>query len=99
MPASLTMPKSLIRTCLLSWGMCAALSAQAAQAPSVDPEEKARAVLGARALSLLHAAMVHEDSDVRVMAAEQWGPIGNPAAKPVLARALKDPIPAVRIAA
>lgn len=99
MPSSLTLPKSLIRVFLLSWVMCAAPSARAAQAGSETEAEKARAVLGARALGLLHSAMVHEDSDVRVMAAEQWGPIGNPAAKPVLARALKDPIPAVRIAA
>lgn len=93
------MTKSLIGVFLLCWVMCAPLCARAAPAASDVDAEKAAAALGARALGLLHTAMVHEDSDVRVMAAEQWGPIGNPAAKPVLQRALKDPIPAVRIAA
>ncbi|MBI3297521.1 MAG: HEAT repeat domain-containing protein [Elusimicrobia bacterium] len=61
--------------------------------------EQARAALGAKALGLLHRAMVHEDSEARVMAAEQWGPVGNPAARSLLRRALKDASPYVRIAA
>lgn len=94
----LTTAKSIPLAFLLSWGVCAPPSALAAK-PRPDEAERERAALGARALGLLHTAMVHEDSDVRLMAAEQWGPIGNPAAKPVLARALKDPVPGVRIAA
>ncbi|MBI5594514.1 MAG: HEAT repeat domain-containing protein [Elusimicrobia bacterium] len=79
--------------------MWAVPCACAASGPSAKAAEEARSALGAKALGLLHKAMVHEDSEVRVMAAEQWGPIGNPAAKSVLQRALKDPSAYVRIAA
>jgi len=55
--------------------------------------------LGAKALGLLYSAMLDENSEVRQSAAEQWGPIGNPAAKSVLRKALKDSSRYVRIAA
>ncbi len=57
------------------------------------------AELGSKALKILYSAMTHEDSEVRVMAAKQWGPLGNPAAKRVLWRALQDKNDYVRIAA
>lgn len=68
-------------------------------APLRAQTDPAREELGARALSILHRAMVSDESEVRALAAEQWGPIGNPAAVPVLKRALKDGNAYVRIAA
>lgn len=61
--------------------------------------QDARKALGARALDVLRSALSHDDADVRALAAEQWGRIGNPAAVPLLEKALKDRNPYVRIAA
>ncbi|MFH1724145.1 MAG: HEAT repeat domain-containing protein [Elusimicrobiota bacterium] len=58
-----------------------------------------KAALGAKALEILYSAMLNDDSDIRVLAAEQWGPIGNRASARVLKRALKDRNANVRIAA
>ncbi|MBI5244778.1 MAG: HEAT repeat domain-containing protein [Elusimicrobia bacterium] len=74
------------------WG--ALLSPAAGQAPK-DP----RLQIGAKSLGVLSAAMRHEDADIRALAAEQWGLIGNPAAVPLLKKALEDRNPHVRIAA
>lgn len=94
-----TIPKSFLTRAALSLLLCPAPDIALAASRSAKDAEQARAVLGAKALGLLHGAMVHEDSEVRVMAAEQWGPVGNPAAVPILQRALKDASPYVRIAA
>ncbi|PIP81975.1 MAG: hypothetical protein CO113_13560 [Elusimicrobia bacterium CG_4_9_14_3_um_filter_62_55] len=68
-------------------------AATASFALSADPET------GKRALAVLTEAMRNKDSEVRVLASEQWGPIGNPAALLLLRDALKDKDPYVRIAA
>ena len=60
-----------------------------------DPRREA----GAKALKILGAAGKHDDADIRVLAAEQWGQIGNSAAVPLLKEALGDVNPYVRIAA
>ncbi len=95
----LTTPQSILARWGLFFLVCAVPAAAAPGRRSIKEVEQARSFLGAKALGLLHTAMVHEDSEVRVMAAEQWGPIGNPAAVPVLQRALKDSNLYVRIAA
>ena len=63
------------------------------------PAPDARSALGAKALGLLHQATVHEDPDIRVLALEQWGELGNRAVIPLLQKALKDGNRYVRIAA
>jgi len=62
-------------------------------------KEDPRTAAGAKALGMLYSAMLDRDNELRVLASEQWGPIGNPAAKNVLRNALKDKDPYVRIAA
>jgi len=64
-----------------------------------DAPKDARKALGAKALDALRSALSHDDADVRALAAAQWGRIGNPAAVPLLEKALKDRNPYVRIAA
>lgn len=87
---SATVPKYIRKwTALLL--LCTAAPARFAFA--ADPET------GKRALAVLTEAMRNEDSEVRVLASEQWGPIGNPAALGLLREALKDKDPYVRIAA
>lgn len=78
----------------LPWGKKKA--APKAQGPS--PEQR-RKELGAKSLEILKKGLESEDVDVRVIAAEQWGELGNPAAVPVLKRALRDTNRYVQIAA
>jgi len=81
-----------LRNCLalLLWGI-AAPACHSAPAQQKD--------VGKRALAVLTEAMNNKNSDVRVIATEQWGPIGNPAALGLLRNAIKDKDPYVRIAA
>lgn len=69
-------------------------AASAAYGTSADLKET-----GKRALAVLTEAMKNKSSDVRVIATEQWGPIGNPAALGLLRKAIEDKDPYVRIAA
>ncbi len=73
----------------------AAPAPSTAAAPSSPPSRKA----GQQALRLLEQASVDDDPELRALAASAWGQIGNPAAHPLLSRALKDRNVYVRIEA
>jgi HEAT repeat protein len=55
--------------------------------------------IGKRAFAALTAGLSATDPDVRALAAEQWGRLGNPAAVKLLLPLLEDPSDAVRVSA
>ncbi len=72
--------------------------ARAAQ-PTAPPAQSSPGELGRRALKLLATSIFDGDADVRTAAAAAWGQIGNPAAAPLLRKALRDKNARVRVEA
>src|SRR5579872_2678064 len=67
--------------------------------PSAAPQVSTGADAGRLAIQLLERAGRAPDFEVRALAASAWGAIGNPAARPVLEKALNDRSVYVRIEA
>src|SRR5579872_6777337 len=67
--------------------------------PSAAPQVSTGVDAGRLAIRLLERAGRAPDFEVRALAASAWGAIGNPAARPVLEKALNDRSVYVRIEA